>query len=316
MAAPVITVTPSTLLDAVVVVAMVVVEVFLLTQIVPRRGPPTPLARMVVGSSALLGSAGVLMAAVQAFMSANLDTYTVVLFAFNFMMLAPPGLWVIAVIVYKDRTIDPRSWWWPIAITTMATLAEVLMGLLFVVADGSALDLPTVLAATLSSAWYLWSMVAAMVVLTLWVPLPRLVQGPLLGLAAAGFVAPWVVADPVTGAILMALVMAGTLGAFARTARRAAAVAPARFRLLLAIVVAFFAMTLAGSLVAVAGDALWSQLLFGATMSAVMVGELLYLVREGLYPSPTVAPPVASAPSGLPTPSSASARTGEGSDAS
>lgn len=314
MVAPVISVTPNTLLDAIVVVAMVIVEVFLLTQIIPRSGPPTPLARMVVGSSALLGSAGVLMAILQAFMSANLDTYTVVLFAFNFMMLAPPGLWIIAVIVYRDRTIDPRSWLWPAAIAAMATLAEILMGLLFVVADGSPLDLPTVLAGTLASAWYLWSMVAAMVVLTLWVPLPRVVQGPLLGLAAAGFVAPWVVADPVTGAVLMGLVMAGTIGAFYTTARRALATTPARFRLLLTVFEAFVAMTVAGSIVAVAGDALWSQLLFGTTMSAVMVGELVYLVREGLHPSPPAVALPSPAPT-LPGAPASGARTGGGSDA-
>lgn len=285
MPAPIISVTSATLLDAIVVVAMVVVEIFLLLQIVPRRGPLPSLAKMVLGSSALLGSAGTLMAAVQAFMSANLDTYTVVLFAFNFMMLAPPGLWVIAVIVFRDQTIDPKTWFWPVAIVAMATLAEVLMGLLFVVSDGSPLDLPTVLAGTLASPWYLWSMVGAMVALVLWVPLSPLVRGPLLGLAASGVVAPWVVVDPVTGAVLMALVMAGTLGVFYRTAVRAAAAAPRSYRVLLGVFEAFVAMMLAGLLVAVTNDALVAQLVFGSVMSGVMVAEFLYLVREGIYPA-------------------------------
>ncbi len=285
MVAPVITVTGDTLLDAIIVVAMLVVEVFLLTQIVPRRGPPPPIARMVVGSSALLGSAGVLMSVIQAFLNANLDSYTVVLFTFNFMMLAPPGLWIIAVIVYHDRAIDAKSWSWPVAIVAMATLAEVLMGLLFTVADGSSLALANVLAGTLTSAWYLWSMVGAMVALILWIPLPRLVAGPLLGLAAAGFVAPWVVADPVVGAVLEAVAMGATVGVFYGTARRAAATDPSGYRLLLAIFGAFVVMTLSGFVVALANDALVAELAFGGVMSVVMVGEFLYLVREGLWPS-------------------------------
>jgi hypothetical protein len=286
---PVIAVSGATLLDAIIVVAMVVVEVFLLTQIIPRRGPPTPLARMVIGSSALLGSAGVLMALLQAFLNANLDSYTTVLFAFNFTMLAPPGLWMIAVIIYRDRTIDPTSWLWPAAIVAMATLAEILMGLLFVVSDGAALDVPTVLAATLTSAWYLWSMVAAMVTLLVWVPLPRLVQRPLLGLSAAGFVAPWVVADPVVGALLMAAVMAATILLFYRVARRPGAARPREFGLLTGIFEGFVAMSIAGVAVAATDGALAAVLAFGVVTSGVMVAEFLYLVRRGLHPAFAIA---------------------------
>lgn len=303
MAAPLIQVTGATLLDAIIVVAMVVVEVFLLLVIVPRRGPAPSLARMTIGSSALLGSAGTLMAAVQAFMSSNLDTYTIVLFAFNFMMVAPPGLWVIAVIVFEDRTIDPKSWFWPVAIVAMATLAEVLMGLLFVVSDGSALDLPTVLAGTLASPWYLWSMVGAMVALVLWVPLPAPVRVALLGLAGSGVVAPWVVVDPVTGAVLMGLVMAAAVGASYRSLRASLGVVPDVARVLLGVLAAFIAMTVAGLGVAAASDAVPAQLLFGAVMSAVMVAEFLYLVREGIVRAPrVVAAPKAPGPVPAPVP--------------
>jgi hypothetical protein len=206
--ASVITVSGDIVGDVLIVVGMVVVEIFLLTRIIPRSGPPATLALMVIGTSELLGSAGLLMALVGAFFQSNLTTYTVVLFMFNFMMLTPPGLWVIAVIIYHDRRIDTTSWFWPVAIVTLATTAEVLMGLLFTVVSGSTPTIPVVLAGTLNSAWYFWSMGAAMVALLVWVRFEPIVRYPLLGLAGSAAVAPWVVVDPVAGALLMAGVIA------------------------------------------------------------------------------------------------------------
>jgi len=281
MPTPVLPLHDDTVPFAILVVAMLVVEVFLLTQIIPRRGPRPSLARMIIGSSALIGSAGTLMALVDTTATATLDSYAILLFAFNFMMVAPPGLWVISIIVFRDRTIDATSWSWPVAIVAMATVAELLMGLLFVVADGGALDLATVLATTLASAWYLWSMVGAMVALILWVPLPGSVRGPLLGLSAAGFVAPWVAADPIVGALLMALVMGGTIAFLLRPGRSPEATA---YPVVLGVLTAFIAMGAAGFGVALSNGSLAALLGFGLVMTGVMVGEFAYLVREGLHP--------------------------------
>jgi hypothetical protein len=270
--------------DVLIVVGMVVVEIFLLTRILPRSGPPATLALMVIGTSELLGSAGLLMALVGAFFQSNLTTYTIVLFMFNFMMLTPPGLWVIAVIIYHDRRIDTKSWFWPAAIVAMATSAEVLMGLLFTVTTGSSVAWTTVLAGTLNSAWYFWSMGAAMVALLLWVRFEPIVRYPLLGLAASAAVAPWVVVDPVVGATLMAVVMMATyVGSYALL-QRTTRVTPGQLRVVLGVVGAFLAMTAGGFAVAVAGTSTASAILFGSIMSVVMVTEFLLLVREGLHP--------------------------------
>jgi len=287
MATDVLPLQTTTLPFAVLVVAMLVVEVFLLTQIVPRRGPRPSLARMIIGSSALVGSAGTLMALVNTTATASLDSYAVLLFAFNFMMVAPPGLWVISVIVYRDRTIDPSSWFWPVAVVAMATSAELLMGLLFVVADGPAAGATTVLAATLVSAWYLWSMVGAMVALTVWVPMPNAVRGPLLALSASGFVAPWVVADPIVGAALMAVAMAAVIVLFVRPS----GTAPGAHRgVTLGVLAAFLAMNASGFAVVATNGTLAAVVGFGLVMSVAMVGEFLYLVRVGLLPA-AEAPP-------------------------
>jgi uncharacterized membrane protein len=282
--ASVITVSGDIVGDVLIVVGMVVVEIFLLTRIIPRSGPPATLALMVIGTSELLGSAGLLMALVGAFFQSNLTTYTVVLFMFNFMMLTPPGLWVIAVIIYHDRRIDTTSWFWPVAIVTLATTAEVLMGLLFTVVSGSTPTIPVVLAGTLNSAWYFWSMGAAMVALLVWVRFEPIVRYPLLGLAGSAAVAPWVVVDPVAGALLMAGVMTVTyLGCYSLL-RSTPQVTPTQLRVVLSVVGAFLAMTAGGFAVAVAGASIPSEILFGSIMSVVMVAEFLVLVREGLHP--------------------------------
>ncbi|HXQ94921.1 MAG TPA: hypothetical protein VN864_07150 [Thermoplasmata archaeon] len=263
-----------------VALGMVAAEVFILTQIVPRSGPLPPLTRMVIGSSALLGSSGVLMAALAAFAQPDLNTYTVVLMTFNSMMLVPPGLWFISLIVFEDRRIRRTRWFWPVAITAMATSAEVLMGLFFTVAGGSPPGFLPVLAGTLTSAWFLWSMAAAMVALLLWIPMARGVRDPLLGLAAAGIVAPFVPVDPPVGAGLMGAVMALTvIGALQllRTGRGAGL-----DRVLTPVVGAFLAMSLTGVALAVAPDLLAPTLAFGGVMAVTMTGEFLFLVREGL----------------------------------
>lgn len=271
--------------DAAIVVIMLAIEVYLLTQIVPRRGPPPTLTRMIIGSTALLGSASVLMALTAAFMTPTLGAYSIVLLTFNFMMLGPPGVWIIAVILLHDRRIDPMSWVWPLAIAGMATAAEVLMGLFFVVANGATpLDPADVAAATFSSAWFLWAMVGAMGALLLWLPLPRALRVPLAGLAASGVVAPWVPAEPLLGAALMAGVMSVTLAAVFLEQRHAPAAEPRVYTLLLGVFAGFLGMTVAGTLVALAPGSLAALFSFGLAMAAVMTAEFTVLVREGLAP--------------------------------
>jgi hypothetical protein len=283
--------------DVFVALGMVVAEVYILTQIIPRSGPPPALTRMVIGSSALLGSSGVLMALLGAFLQPDLNTYTVVLMMFNSMMLVPPGLWFISLIVFEDRTIRRTDWFWPVAITAMATSAEVLMGLFFTVADGSPPGFLPVLAGTLTSAWFLWSMASAMIALLLWIPIVRGVRDPLLGLAAAGIAAPFVPVDPPAGAALMGGVMAITILGSLQLVRsgRGAGVE----RVLSPVVVAFLAMSLAGVSIALAPDALLPALAFGGVMAVTMTAEFLFLVREGLVRHGPTAAPASATPAGI-----------------
>ncbi len=291
----------STVGDVMVVVGMLAVEIFLLVKLLPRNGPAVPLTRMILGSSLLLGSSTLLMSIVAAALTPNLTSYTVVLAAFNGMMMVPIGIWICVLVVLQDRRIDARGWWWPSVIAVMATAAEVLMGVVFVVADGTTpLTVPAVAAASLLSAWFLWSMAAAMIALLVWVRLTPGVRTPLLGLAASAIVAPWVAVDPLFGLLLMGAVMALTLLAIARTfGLRRVVTAPRDLGIAAAVVGAFLAMMTASSAVALDPTSVAAQLALGIVLLLTMLGEFLLLVREGLRPSmlrPTPDPEPTSAP--------------------
>ena len=288
---PLFFVTPDLWLDVIVAVTMIVAEVYILTQILPRSGPPPAMTRMVIGSTALIGSSGVLMALLGAYLQSNLNTYSVVLLAFNGMMLLPPGLWFISLIVFEDRKIRAESWFWPLAITAMASSAELLMGLFFSVAAGVPLATASVLAGTLTSVWYLWSMASAMVALLLWVRLDRAVRDPLLGLAAAGVVAPFVPVDPLVGAALMTGGMALTLLVVFRGIRHGHAAGAEAGKVLTGVVAAFIAMSVAGFGLALAPGSVLALLAFGLVMAAAMTAEFLFLVRAGLRPGAAHATP-------------------------
>ncbi|MCI4325035.1 MAG: hypothetical protein L3K00_04015 [Thermoplasmata archaeon] len=281
---PLFFVTPDLWLDIIVAVAMIVAEVFILVQILPRTGPPPAKTRMVIGSTALLGSSGILMALLGAYLQSNLNSYSVVLLSFNGMMLMPPGLWFVSLIVFEDQTIETRSWFWPVAITAMASSAELLMGLFFSVAAGTSLVVANALAGTLTSVWYLWSMAAAMVALLFWIRLERPVRDPLLGLAAAGIVAPLVPVDPLVGALLMTGGMAVTILVVLQGVRAGRPSGTSAGRVLNGVVVAFLAMSAAGFVLALAPNSVAALLLFGSVMAVAMTAEFLFLVRAGLRP--------------------------------
>jgi hypothetical protein len=285
MVAPLLPLTADTVPDAIVVVAMVVLEIYLLLQILPRKGPAPTMTRMVIGSSALLSSAGLLMSLSGAALDSNLSTYTVVLLMFNFMMMGPIGIWLIALVLFQDRRIDPTRWVWPVAIAAMATFSELLMGLVFVAADAlGPLDLPTALASTLLSAWYLWSMAAAMVALALWVPLSRAARALLLGYAFSGFVAPVVAVDPGVGLAGMAATMTVSLLLFLR---EVAALTPGELRLGAGVVAAFAASMLAAGALVLAPGSFAAEVAFGGVTLGGMIGEFLVLLRAGLGPART-----------------------------
>ena len=267
--------------EAGVVLAMLVVEIALLLYLVPRRGPGSTYAQWTLGGSALLGSAAVLLALLWAFLFPNLNSFTILFETFGITMGFPPGLWMIATILFHDRRVEATSWIVPVSIAVLATAGELLMGLYFTLLSNPSGAPADLLGGTLTSIWYLGSMGAAMVALVGWIPMGRGERTALGGLALSAFVAPWVPSEPIAGAVLMALLMMGTLlGALAIQSRSPQG-RETGLEVLPGVAGAFTLMTVGGLLLALAAPSPAAGIAFGSLTSAAMFAEFLYLLRTG-----------------------------------
>lgn len=258
------------------------VEVYVLTQLLPRRAGPPALTRMILGVAALVGSAAMLLSLVNIVLFPNSYTAaTEVLWGLNFMMFVPVGLWFVALIVYRDRRIDPGSRSWPVLIAFTVTAGELLMGVLFTLDPAApTLGLATI-GSALTSAWFFWTMAAVMVAVVCWLPLERVERRALVGLAAMVVVAPWVVPAPIFGAVAAGGVMAAVAGAIVLHLRAGRAIDGRSGRWLFGVALALAVMATAQAFAAAAPGPT-SELAFGAVGALVMGVELGFLLRRGL----------------------------------
>jgi hypothetical protein len=278
---PPLDVTSALLAFVIVAVSMVVITIVLFGVVLPVDGRPPLLTQLTLALSVLAGGSVLLLSLVFVFLNSNgAEAWTFVLLAFNFMMMAPAGLWFISLVVFRERRIDAGGWLWPFALALVITGAEALMGVLFAlggsVTPASAL---ATLALGLSSVWFFWSMAAIMGTLIAWAPLSPLERWALVALALSAVVGPWVTAFPTVGGALMTALMGGLflfLARHLRLGRGSAELAP----FLLGLAGAFLAMTIAGLGVAVTTGTPVSALAFGATTGTVMTVEIAYLVRR------------------------------------
>jgi hypothetical protein len=278
---PPLDVTSALLSFVIVAVSMVAITIVLFGKVLPMDGRPPLVTQLTLALSVLGGGSVLLLSLVFVFLNPDgTDAWTYVLLSFNFMMMAPAGLWFVSLIVFRDRRIDARGWLWPFALALIITGAEALMGVLFAL-GGSAAPASTLatIALGLSSVWFFWSMAAIMGALIAWAPLSPVERWALVALALSAVVGPWVTAFPTVGGALMATLMGGLfllLARHLRLGRGSAEEAP----FLMGLAVAFLAMTVAGLGVAVTGGTQASALAFGATMGTVMTVEIAYLVRR------------------------------------
>jgi hypothetical protein len=288
---PPLGVTDALLPFAVVAISMIVITVFVFGQVLPRNGRAPLVTQMLIALAVLCGGSVLLFSLVDVFLDSNGTTaWTWVLLAFNFMMVAPAGIWFIGLIVFRDRRVRVDDWSWPVAIALATTGSEVLMGLLFVI--GAPTPPSSVLATFalgLSSIWFFWSMATIMCVLLLWAPLAPLERGALVALTVSAAIGPWVTTYPLVGGVGMAVLMAGIFLYLVRALSRSARAHAAEVALLVGLAVSFLAMALAGTAIAATGGSAAAVVAFGAVMSVVMSGEIAYLVRR-FYLGPSAAP--------------------------
>jgi hypothetical protein len=278
---PPLDVTSALLSFVIVAVSMVAITIVLFAKVLPVDGRPPLLTQLTLALSVLAGGSVLLLALVFVFLNSNgTEAWTYVLLAFNFMMMAPAGLWFISLVVFRDRRIEAGGWFWPFALALVVTGAEALMGVLFALGGSTApASAVATLALGLSSVWFFWSMAAIMGALVAWAPLSPLERWALVALTLSAVVGPWVTAFPTVGGALMAALMGGLfllLVRHLRLNRGFREEAP----FLIGLAGAFLAMSIAGLGVAVTSGSPVSALAFGATTGTVMTVEIAYLVRR------------------------------------
>jgi hypothetical protein len=276
---------------AVIAVSMIAITVFVFGMVLPRDKRAPLVTQMLLALAVLGGGSVLLLSLVFVFLNPNgTSAWTWVLLAFNFMMMAPAGIWFIGLVVFRDRRIAPSDWSWPIAIGLVTTGSEILMGLLFVIGGATApASLLGTLALGLSSIWFFWSMAAIMTALLLWAPLGPIERGALVALTVSAGVGPWVTTFPVVGGLAMAALMAGIFGYLLRALTRTVRVHPEEVALLIALALAFLLTALTGVAIAATAGSYASVLAFGTVMASVMTVEIAYLVRR-FYLGPPAAP--------------------------
>jgi hypothetical protein len=294
---------------AVIAVGMVAVTIFVFGAVLPSSGRPPLVTQMALALAVIGGGSVLLLALVFVFLNSDgTSAWTFVLLAFNFMMTGPAGLWFIGLVVFQDRRIAATGWRWPVALATMTTGSEVLMGFLFALgsASGPTSGLDT-LALGVSSVWFFWSMAAIMVPLILWAPLARLERLGLIALASAAAIGPWVTSFPAVGGVAMALLMAALFAYLVRSVVLRRDVQAHQVGFLVALASAFLAMALAGLALVASGGAVVAVLAYGTVTAVVMTAEIAGLLRRywlGSTERPWVARSVSEGdePTGRPTP--------------
>jgi len=274
-----------------VAVGMIVITIFVLGAILPRRGEAPLLTQLTLAVAILAGGSVLTLSLLFVFLNPNgTEAWTWVLLAFNFMMMGPAGLWFIGLIVFRDRRLPTGDWLWPTGIAVVITGSEVMMGLVFAlgISSANAVTAP-VLAAGVSSIWFFWSMASVMAALLLWAPIGRAERWVLVALTVSAFVGPWVTAYPTVGGAAMAGLMAGVFLGILRELRRPGRVEADEVRVLLGLAAAFLLMALTGAGVALSGGATGSVLAFGGGMALIMTVEIAYLVRR-FYHGPNRVP--------------------------
>ncbi|HYA54654.1 MAG TPA: hypothetical protein VEG42_03520 [Thermoplasmata archaeon] len=274
----------------VIALSMVGITIFLIGKVLPPSGVPPLVTQMVLALAVLAGGSLLLLSLLFVFLNPDgTEAWTFVLLAFNFMMMFPAGIWFVSQILFRDQRVDVAGWFWPVTLSVVTTGSEALMGILFAYgAVGGATATVPALATGLSSVWFFWSMAGVMGALLVWAPLGVVERYALLTLSAASVLAPWVTSYPVVGGLAMSVLMGGSFLALVR-ALLLGRVAADEGRLLVALALAFLAMTSVGFLVVLTGGAVFAALAFGVVMGVVMGVEVAYLIHR--YYRGTIARP-------------------------
>jgi hypothetical protein len=267
---------------------MVGANLYFISRIFPRKGGTPDLATIILIFGFLSMSAGLWAGLAYSVTSPGLVS-TIAVFVAGNSMMAVAGAWMIGVMLRaEEKHPSPSGWLWPSLLALFFVGNEILMGLVFALmqSDGGLSGIPgtlgplPLLTDSVVSVWFFGGMLANMVLLLLWLPVPRVERRLLLGFTVSAAAGPFVVAAPVPAAFLIRELQRGALRS-SGVLRVAAAIAGALALMSLASLWAVVDPSSPGGLLA-----------FASVSLAVMGAEVLLIARWAFQIAP-VAPPVA-----------------------
>ncbi len=266
---------------------MVGANAYFIVRLFPRRGGTPNLATIILTFGLLVMSSGLWFSFLYAILSPG-DASTVSVFLAGNSMMAVFGAWMIGVMLRAERKHpSPNGWVWPSLFALLIVGNDLLMGTTFVLlGPGSApaispvdAGVASVLSNAVVSVWFFWAMLANMLVLLLWLPLPRAERLLLIGFSASTAAAPWILSAPLPAAVVMTVIMAATFAVVAREVGRAVLSSRRFLRILQAVAGGFAAMSFAALVTIVAPLPSGSPVAFATVSVAVMTIELFVLAR-------------------------------------
>ncbi len=283
----------STAVDAAIALLMIGVNLFVFIEFFPRDGSKPRLSRAILVGFVLAASAGLWATILTAVVTQSFNGWTVALFGVNIMMMSP-FIWAISLFLRAStKKVRGRSWAWPVLLGTSLTFNELLMGATFVAGlngttalfPGGPAGLAVAFAQSVSNVWFFWAMLGNMVALLYWVPLPTAERTVWLGLALSAAVGPWVLPDPIVGALGMGGVMLLTFLVVLRELSRPAPASPIYLSTVTKVAVGFTAMVVGEAVSLALAPASWSGVFFAAAAFAVMAIEVALLIRRLIHPA-------------------------------
>ncbi len=283
----------STAVDASIAILMIGVNLFVFVEFFPRDGSKPRLSRAILVGFVLAASAGLWATVLTAVVTQSFNGWTVALFGVNIMMMSP-FIWAISLFLRAStKKVRGRSWAWPALLGTSLTFNELLMGATFVAGlngtaalfPGGPVGLAVAFAQSVSNVWFFWAMLGNMVVLLYWVPLPPAERAVWLGLAATAAVGPWVLADPIVGALGMGAVMLITFLVVLRELSRPTPASPIYLSSVTKVAVGFAVMVAGEALSLLFAPASWSGVFFAGAAFGVMAIEVALLIRRLIHPA-------------------------------
>ncbi len=262
-------------------------NVYVVYRLFPRDFSRPTLATAILLLGLLLMSTALWFAGIYAVLSPGQASTVSVFIAVNSMM-AVAGLWAISLLFRAGtRHLPTRGFLWPLAFALLLVGNELLMGITFVLAQVGPAPyaaagwpgLAAVVGDAGQSAWFFWPMLVTMSFLVSWLPFSRPERVLLYGFAASSAIGPWVVPDPVIGAVGMAAVMVVTFSFLARELWRRPAPSHRYLWAGLGVTVGFLSMVGGEALAFVLRTSVWGSVPFGLTAFVAMTVEFFVLAR-------------------------------------